>query len=254
MSERGISMRQLSRALGALTVSVVAVGLLTSCGLGPGQKYEDEHKLTGGEGITAVRLENDSGSVKVNGVEDGASGPYKLHRTLDYKGERPTGATHRIEDGVLVLGDCGNRCSVSYTVDVPAGVPVSGGVSSGTIRLARVGAVEVSTGNGRVELSGVTGTVKVRSTNGRIEGTGIQADRIQARTSNGKIDLASDTPADIRAETSNGAVTLTVPEAAYRVSADTSNGSRTIDVPDDPKGKFALDVRTSNGAITVRNG
>ncbi|MFF9757875.1 hypothetical protein ACF1FC_34955, partial [Streptomyces sp. NPDC014344] len=66
--------------------------------------------------------------------------------------------------------------------------------------------------------------------------------------------LASDTPADIRAETSNGAVTLTVPEAAYRVSADTSNGSRAIDVPDDPKGKFTLDIRTSNGAVTVRNG
>ncbi|MEV5407106.1 hypothetical protein AB0L20_31815, partial [Streptomyces albidoflavus] len=31
----------------------------------------------------------------------------KLHRELDYRGERPSGATHRIEDGVLVLGDCG---------------------------------------------------------------------------------------------------------------------------------------------------
>ncbi|MGA5005916.1 DUF4097 family beta strand repeat-containing protein [Streptomyces koyangensis] len=247
-------MRQLFRALGALTVSVAAAGTLTSCGLGQGERYEDEHTLTGADGITAVRLENDSGSVKVNGVEDGASAPYKLHRELDYKGERPSGATHRIEDGVLVLGDCGNRCSVSYTVDVPAGVPVTGEVTSGAIRLARVGAVEVATGNGRVELSGVTGTVKVRSTNGRIEGTGIRTDRITARTSNGKIDLASDTPADIRAVTSNGAVTLTVPEAAYRVSAATSNGSRTIDVPDDPKGEFTLDIRTSNGAVTIRNG
>ncbi|ALM41062.1 DUF4097 family beta strand repeat-containing protein [Streptomyces albidoflavus] len=247
-------MRPLLRALGALTVSVVAVGALTSCGLGRGERYEDESTLTGADKITSVRLENDSGSVKVNGVEDGASTPYKLHRELDYRGERPSGATHRIEDGVLVLGDCGNRCSVSYTVDVPAGVPVGGEIANGAIRLARVGAVEVSTGNGRVELRGVTGPVKVRSTNGPVKGTALQTDRIQARTSNGKIDLASDTPADIRAETSNGAVTLTVPEAAYRVSADTSNGSRAIDVPDDPKGKFTLDIRTSNGAVTVRNG
>lgn len=244
-------MRQLFRALGALTVSVAAVASLTSCGLGRGERYEDERTLPGADTITSVRLENGSGGVTVNGAEDG-TGEYKLHRTLDYKGERPTGATHRMEDGVLVLGGCGNRCSVSYTVDVPAGLPVTGEVTNGTIRLARVGAVEVTTGNGRVEMDGVTGTVKVRSTNGSIEGTALQADRIQARTSNGRIDLASDTPADIRAVTSNGAVTLTVPEAAYRVSADNSNGSRTIDVPDDPKGKYALDVRTSNGAITVR--
>ncbi|MHC8562093.1 DUF4097 family beta strand repeat-containing protein [Streptomyces albidoflavus] len=97
--------------------------------------------------------------------------------------------------------------------------------------------------------------VRCGSTNGQVKGTALQTDRIQARTSNGKIDhLASYTPLNIGAETSNGAVTLTVPEAAYRVSADTSNGSRAIDVPDDPKGKFTLDIRTSNGAVTVRNG
>ncbi|MHC8562094.1 hypothetical protein ACW23B_11455 [Streptomyces albidoflavus] len=82
-------MRQLFRALGAFTVSVLAVGALTSCGLGPGQRYEDESALTGADKITSVRLENDSGSVKVNGVEDDASTPYKLHRELDYRGERP---------------------------------------------------------------------------------------------------------------------------------------------------------------------
>ncbi|MFE1610245.1 hypothetical protein ACWG43_12505 [Streptomyces albidoflavus] len=47
ISERGTSTRQLFRALGALTVSVAAAGA---------------------DGITAVRLENDSGSVKVNGT------------------------------------------------------------------------------------------------------------------------------------------------------------------------------------------
>ncbi|MFD4987412.1 DUF4097 domain-containing protein [Streptomyces sp. NPDC058374] len=242
-------MRQLLRGLAAFAVSGITIGSLSSCDLMQGETYEDDSALSGK--ITSVRLENGSGGVTVNGVE---GGDHQLHRKIDYKGERPKGATHRIEDGVLILGGCGNRCSVNYTVDVPAGVPVSGEVSTGAVRLAQVGAVEVTTSSGRVEMKGVDGAVRVRTNNGQINGTGIKADSIQARTSNGRINLTPDSPAAIRAQTSNGAVTLTVPKASYRVTVDSNNGDRTVDVPDDPNGEFELHVRTSNGDITVRNG
>ncbi|MFD3536633.1 DUF4097 domain-containing protein [Streptomyces sp. NPDC058664] len=241
-------MRQLLRGLGIFAVSGVAVGSLASCGLVQGETYEDDSTLSGR--ITSVRLDNGSGGVTVNGVKGGA---LTLHREVEFRGERPEGATHRIENGVLILGGCGNRCSVDYTVDVPAGIPVSGEVSSGAIRLAQVGSVDVRTSSGRVEMSGVTGTVRVRTSNGRIHGTGIKGDRIVAETSNGGIDLAPDTPAHVRAETSNGDVTLTVPRAGYKMTVDSDNGDRSIDVPSDPAGEYELDVRTSNGDITVRN-
>ncbi|MFK4111750.1 hypothetical protein [Streptomyces sp. NPDC002176] len=60
-----------------------------------------------------------------------------MRREVDYRGDKPQGTTHRIENGVLILGGCGNRCSVNYTVDVPAGVPVSGEVSTGSVRLSK---------------------------------------------------------------------------------------------------------------------
>ncbi|URN17273.1 MULTISPECIES: DUF4097 family beta strand repeat-containing protein [Streptomyces] len=242
-------MRQLLRGLGVFAASGIAVGALASCGIVQGTTHEDDAVLSGE--ITSVRIDNGSGGVTVNGVTDGS---HRLHRTIEFRGERPTGATHRIENGVLILGGCGHRCSVGYTVAVPAGIPVGGEVSSGAVRLARVGSVEVTTSSGRVEMNGVTGTVRVRTSNGRIDGTGIKADRIQAQTSNGRINLAPDTPADVRARTTNGDVTLTVPEAAYRVTVASNNGDRTVDVPSDPAGKHKLDVRTSNGDITVRNG
>ncbi|MEU4076195.1 hypothetical protein DEJ45_06140 [Streptomyces venezuelae] len=241
-------MRQLLRGLGIIAVSGIAVGSLTSCGMVQGETYEDDSTLSGK--FTSVRLDNGSGGVTVNGVKDG---PFALHRKIEFQGEQPTGATHRIENGVLILGGCGNRCSVNYTVDVPAGIPVNGEVSSGAIRLAQVGSVEVTTSSGRIEMNGVTGTVQVRTTNGQINGTGIKGDRIQAQTSNGKINLTPDTPADVRAQTSNGDVTLTVPKASYKVTVDSNNGDRTVDVPSDPAGKYELGVRTSNGDITVRN-
>ncbi|MEU9673846.1 MULTISPECIES: DUF4097 family beta strand repeat-containing protein [Streptomyces] len=241
-------MFQLLRGLGLVAVSGTAVVSLASCGIIQGETYEDDSTLSGK--ITSVRLDNGSGGVTVNGVKDGA---LALHRKIEFRGDRPQGATHRIEDGVLILGGCGNRCSVNYTVDVPAGIPVSGEVSSGAIRLAQVGSVEVTTSSGRVEMDGVTGTVQVRTSNGQINGTGIKGDSIQAQTSNGRINLTPDTPADVRAQTSNGAVTLTVPKASYKVTVDSNNGDQTIDVPSDPAGEYELGVRTSNGDITVRN-
>ncbi len=135
----------------------------------------------------------------------------------------------------VILGGCGGRCSVNYTVDVPAGVPVSGEVSSGSIHLTRVGAVKVKTSNGRITGQDITGT------------------RIQAQTTNGAINLTPATPLDVQASTSNGAITLTLPKADYQVMADTNNGDKTIGVSDDPSGKFRLELKSSNGDITVKN-
>ncbi|NXY96795.1 DUF4097 family beta strand repeat protein [Streptomyces sp. BR123] len=241
-------MRQLFRGFGILAASGIAVVSLASCGLVQGETHEDDSTLSGK--ITSVRFDNGSGGVTVNGVPHGAP---TLHRKIKFRGDRPEGATHRIENGVLILGGCGNRCSVGYTVDVPPGIPVTGEASSGAVRLAQVGSVQVATSSGRVEMNGVTGTVEVRTSNGQIKGTGIKADRIQAETSNGRISLTPDTPADVRAQTSNGDVTLTVPRAGYRVTVDSGHGDRTIDVPNDPNGTHELRVRTGNGDITIRN-
>ncbi|MFF2011800.1 DUF4097 domain-containing protein [Streptomyces sp. NPDC058195] len=242
-------MRQGLRGLGTLTAATLAVGGLSACGLVMGETTEDASTLSGR--ITAVRLDNKSGGVTVNGTEGG--GKPSLRREITYRGERPTGATHRIENGVLVLGGCGSGCSVRYTVDVPAGTPVSGKVSNGSIHLSGVGAVKVTTGSGRIEMNGVTGTVEAENTNGKITGENIRGARIRARSTNGAITLTSVTAADVQATTTNGDVTLTVPKADYDVTASTVNGDRTIDVAHSPSAAHRLGLRSTNGDVTVRN-
>ncbi|MBT2364981.1 hypothetical protein J7E88_06515 [Streptomyces sp. ISL-10] len=69
---------------------------------------------------------------------------------------------------------------MTYTVDVPANLPVNGTVSSGAVSLAEVGAVKVTTSSGRVEMNGVSGPVEVRTSNGRITGQNVEGRRIQA--------------------------------------------------------------------------
>ncbi|WP_067450599.1 DUF4097 family beta strand repeat-containing protein [Actinomadura macra] len=238
--------RQLSTLTGAVIVAAVAGTTLSACGMAFASTYEDDPGLKGK--ITAVRLDIGSGSVRLRG----GAGALALHRKIKYRDDRPDGPTHRIENGVLVLNGCGSHCSVSYTVDVPAGLPVSGTTSSGEIKLTRVGAVDVRTSSGSIRLDGVTGPIKASTSNGRIEGRGLRGGRIEAQTSNGNVKLTPDTPQDVRAKTSNGDVTIAVPAGRYQLTTHTNNGDRDIDLTNDPSGQHRIDVSTSNGDITVK--
>ncbi|MFF4950841.1 DUF4097 family beta strand repeat-containing protein [Streptomyces chattanoogensis] len=235
------------RFAGAVTLTAIGAYGISACGLFPGETFTDDAAVP--EKITTVRLDTGSGGVTLRGGKGG--GKVAVHRSVTHHGDRPEGATHRVEGGVLVLGGCGKDCSVTYTVDLPAGLPVSGETTNGAVRLTKVGKVDVTTGSGDIDLDGVAGTADVRTSNGRITGHGLSGGGITARTSNGEIDLSPATPQSIRAETSNGAITVKVPKAAYRVTIHTDNGDKNLTVPNDPSGRFHLDLTTSNGSITA---
>ncbi|MFA1546395.1 DUF4097 domain-containing protein [Actinomadura chokoriensis] len=231
----------------ALAVAAVSVTALSACDVAFGSTFEDDASLKGK--VTSVQLDDiGSGRVTIRGGASVAS----LHRSVKYHGDKPAGPTHRIENGVLKLRGCGSRCSVRYTLDLPAGLPVSGNTSSGSIDLSRVGAVNVATSSGSVHLEDVAGPVKARTSNGRIEGSGLKGGGVDAQTSNGKIALTLATPQDVRAKTSNGEVTVTVPAGRYRVTTRTGNGDRKIGVPNDASAPHSLDLTTSNGDITAK--
>ena len=229
---------------------IVAAVTLSGCGLlAPVETFSDEETIQ--TDIRSIELDDPLGRVTIVGVEDASE--VELSRTLRYRGERPEGETFEVDDDVLTLSGCGHRCTVDYTLEVPAGVDVSGTTSNGAIELTAVNDVEVRTSNGRIELDDVAGTVDVETSNGRISGKGLGGDGIRAETSNGAIDLALDTAQDVEATTSNGAITVVVPDEPFRVSADTMNGKTDIDIATDPDADHVLELRTSNGRITVTN-
>lgn len=217
-------------ALGTVTLVAIGAGVLSGCGLAFSQSFEDDTVVT--EEITAVRFDSSNGKITLTG--DRAATEVSMHRKVEYRGDRPEGPSHRVEDGVLMLGGCGRGCSVDYELDLPAGLPVSGETDNGEVRLSAVGEVDVRTDNGEITLDGAAGPVVVR-------------------TSNGEIDLTLDTPQDIRAETDNGEITATVPAGAYQVSADTDNGDLDIEIPNNPAGEHRIDLTTDNGSVRVRS-
>ncbi|WP_056728003.1 DUF4097 family beta strand repeat-containing protein [Agromyces sp. Soil535] len=241
-------MNRFMRASVAAAATVMVVGTFGGCALlAPPHRFSDETTVSGE--IRAIELVDPSGSVTVRGVEGATE--TTVERTVSYRGERSFGETHELDGDTLELHGCGRRCSVDYTIDVPAGVDVSGSTSNGAIKLRAVGEVDVETNNGRIELEDVAGGVQAETSNGRIDGRDLSGDGVRVSTSNGAIELSLGEPQDVEASTSNGAIEVTVPPDSYRVLTDTSNGSTEIGVPNDPDGAFTLDLRTSNGSITV---
>lgn len=241
-------MSRFMRTSVAIAVTAVAAGVLGGCGLlGPAERFSDETTVR--EEIRTIQLVDSSGSVTVRGVEDATE--VTIERTVSYRGDREVDETHRVDGDTLELRGCGRRCSVDYTIEVPAVVDVRGSTSNGAIELSAVGEVDVRTSNGRIDLEEVAGTVAAETSNGRIIGRDLNGDGVRVSTSNGAIELELGEPQDVEASTSNGAITLEVPSASYRVSTDTSNGSTNIEVANEDDGRFSLDLRTSNGSITV---
>lgn len=230
----------------AVLAGACAVG---GCSLLPPQSVSDTTTLD--QPVTAIKLDGRSGRVHVRG-QAGLS-KVTVERTVRYHDGSPNLNTYRVDGGVLALtGECGSNCDVDYDVTGPAGLPVSGEASNGDVELLHVGAVDVATTSGGIELTDVTGTVKARTSNGEITGSGLRGGgAVQATTSNGAVDLTFAEAADVTARTSNGAIKLAVPSASYRVSTTTGNGHRKIGVADEQNGKYRLDLTTDNGPIEV---
>lgn len=229
-------------------VLVLALGGLTACGLARADEARDDQRVRGE--VSSVRLDSVAGAVTLRG--DRAATSVRVQRALRYQGERPEGATHRVQDGVLVLSGCGPECSVAYTVDLPAGVPVSGSAGSGRVHLANVGTVDVSTTDGPVEVTGATGRVSVRTGDGRVKGRDLYGDGISVRTTSGVVDVVPATAQDVSATTADGSIIVSAPPAAYRIAAVTAHGARAVTLTDDPHGEYRLDLHSGGGAITVR--
>ena len=218
--------------------------------------------------ITEVRVDGGAGSVS---VQRGTGAEVQIRREVRYQGDRVDDKTYSITGGVLTLDTrCGNRCSVSYEVRVPAPVRVTGRIGSGNLDLADVADVDVEAHSGNVLLTRVSGTVRARATSGNVTATdctgrlrleassgnitadGVRAD-ITAIASSGEVDVTLAEPANVHAEATSGNVTVRVPPAGYRVTTDVGAGDERVRIPADPSGRYLLDLRVRSGNLTVED-
>lgn len=150
----------------------------------------------------------------------------------------------------------GLGCRSEHHISVPVGTTVTGSTTNGSITIEGLeGVVDVTTSNGAIELNGVASTVSARTSNGAITGTGLLSTALEVSTSNGRVTLHfTRSPTSVEVSTSNGEIEVTLPDDSppYAVITSTSNGMVDIGVRSDPDAGQTIDLRTSNGDITLR--
>ena len=162
------------------------------------------------------------------------------------------------------------RFSMSYEIVLPRKSEVSVTVTNGRIEITGVsGSVDAKTTNGHLTFHEITGFVNARSTNGRIEFDEIRGG-IKAQTTNGRIAgrlaaLPAD-DAEITCRTTNGRIRLAVPrDASFEVDIRTRSSSvrsefeLTETTTDSPKhlegivgdGGPLISLRSTNGSVAL---
>ena len=176
---------------------------------------------------------------------------------LEVKTLRPASAGHM-------------RFTMSYEIVLPRESQVSVQMTNGRIEITGVtGSVGAETTNGRVICNEITGPVRARTTNGRIEFDGLTGG-IDARTVNGRISgsLAAlpSSGAKIKCRTTNGSIRVAVPREAnfeFELKGRSSNLSDDFELTrttaDGPKrlegvvgdGGPLISLRTINGSVQL---
>ncbi|HEY9391836.1 MAG TPA: DUF4097 family beta strand repeat-containing protein [Mycobacteriales bacterium] len=204
--------------------------------------------------VTGVTVHSGSGDIR---VLRGTDGQVTVQRHLTWAYTRPN-LTERV-DGSTLLVDAGCalrvRCSVDYTVWVPASVSVRATTSSGDVTVRGVDAdLRLSTSSGDIETTGGQGVLTAHTGSGSVTATGTAASQVRLRTGSGDIRMESArAPSDVTARTGSGEVDIAVPNRdRYRVAVDTGSGDQLVTVVQDPGADRSISVRTGSGDITVR--
>jgi hypothetical protein len=248
-------------ALGGIVL--IGVGLATALGWGWGSDFENTDTVS--QTIRGVKLEADSGAVKIRT----GSGPATVHEEVGYHWRsKPDGPFYRVDGDQLVLGSCGTNCTVDFEVVVPAGVPVTGKVDSGRLDIAGMSTVDVHVDSGHARVEDVTGAVKLRMDSGSIDLRNVGAVQLQsdsgsiaghdvhgpvdATSSSGSVEFTLVQANDVKVHADSGSIDLKVPGGPYRVQGNSDSGHRDIDVQNDGSAQHVLDLTTESGSVTVR--
>jgi hypothetical protein len=253
----------LFRRAGAVALVTVAAAALAGCadGIGAQLTFNDVAKAKVGQ----IVLDGGSGDVDVT---TGAVTETRITRIVHSSTD--PGTSYTLTGSQLHLGSsCGHNCRVSYQIEAPAGVSVTGELSSGAVSLDGVGAVDVHVTSGDILIRNATGAVKAWATSGEITVTDSKgpatleatsgdvhvinaAGPVAVKASSGEVDVKLAVPASVTVAVSSGDVAVTVPQGSYRVRTGTSSGDvETPGITNDASSKNVLDMRTSSGDVTV---
>ncbi|WP_212997299.1 DUF4097 family beta strand repeat-containing protein [Winogradskya consettensis] len=214
------------RGAGPVVTAMVAGAVLAGCGGGGSAHTYD---TTVQDWITQIVLEGGNGKVTVRTTPNAAT---TIRRTTTAKSD--PGKFYRVDGRVLLINtSCGLRCDQDYSIEAPAGVAVSGGITANDLTLEGVGSADVGVSAGNITITGATGGVR-------------------ARSDHGDVTVALTEVANVSAKSATGDVDVTVPPGQYEVTAlSAAGGTVTSTVFNILDARNTLDAQTGVGSVTV---
>ena len=152
------------RRTGSLIVVGAVAAAVAGCAGGVPNRldFSDTEKVK----VTEIVVTGGSGDVV---VRTAAIAETRIKRVVRYRNGEP-GQTYRLDGTVLhVDTDCGDHCNVSYDIEAPTGVAVTGTLGSGDVALTNVAATDLLVNSGDVRVTGATGAVKLETHSGDID-------------------------------------------------------------------------------------
>ena len=248
---------------GALTLLAVTMLTVAGCaGMGAKLTYTDTEKSP----VNAIDIAGHSGDVIVTTAAVTAT---TITRTI--RDSTDPQVSYRLDGTTLHLDTrCGSGCTVSYQIEAPAGVAVTGQLGSGDVQLTDVGSADVAVTSGDILVRGATGAVKARATSGDITVTAgrhgatleatsgdvhavdITGGPVVARVGSGDVTVQLGQPASVTAQAGSGDVQVTVPAGPYQLHTQKGSGDLNVaGITDSPTAVNVLNLKVGSGDVTL---
>lgn len=231
---------------GLVTVVSAWSVLLASCASqSPSAKAtRDATGSVAGPSVATITVDSDNGGITV--TEDSTVTGVEIDAEINAYAATAEAALARANASTLVA-DRDASGNVLIRVDFPE--PRSGRDSAVIkVRVASVSSLDLSTMNGGIRVTGLTGPVDADTTNGGIE-VQRHAGSVTASTSNGRISVENAGGA-VTAKSSNGKIEISLADGnGGAVNATTSNGAIDIELPRTWQG--SIEGHTSNGNVEI---
>jgi hypothetical protein len=234
-------MRGMSTGWRAVGLAAVMCAVLSAAGcgalkqFGAGSHTGPTQNFTISARITTVVINGDAASITVTGSNRGTI----LVSQQAYFSKKAPATVRRVDGTTLTLSyNCSTElvCGLTYNLQVPRGVAVRAGSSSGSITLISL-----------------AGAVSARTDAGLITATDLGSPAVQFSSNAGGIIAAfSAVPASVRASTRLGPIGITVPgSASYKISTHTFVGTSTVTVHKNAASPHVISASSDLGSITI---
>ncbi|MFF4962426.1 DUF4097 family beta strand repeat-containing protein [Streptomyces sp. NPDC001222] len=254
VTHKGPTRRARALALTGLVATLVAT--VGACGNDAGDDPHPDHRSFALRGHTLTVDSDDSALEIVPADVD------KVEVTRWFRGTVVAGGNPRVtwamrDDRLVLRLRCSGLiadCSARHRIQVPRGITVRVEEGDGSVRAQGFKeALSIRTRDGSVRVTDSSGPLTLQSGDGSVSATGVGSRRVYATTRDGSVHLELGAVPDlVRSSSQDGSVTIGLPHDRYRVTTGSRDGSVHVSVPRDPASSHVVEVRTSDGSVTVR--